>query len=474
MNLETIYLHSPIVLQNLMCSIAGLKLVRSRYGKDYQELERAIFERENWSENRCHEYSDTQLQAIIQHAAATVPFYRKLFNMPGVNPKDITRPDNISIIPIINKKTVQGNARDFYSDLASSLTCSMVHTSGTTGAGLVFPMTLDAERVQWATWWRYRSRFGIDRHTWYAHFYGKSIVPIWQTKPPFWRINRPGRQIFFSGYHMNSRNLPYYIEELNKRKAPWIQGYPSLLAVLASFMLESGMTLGYKPKIVTIGAETLLPQQKMLIEKAFGAACRQHYGLTETVANISECPEGRLHVDEDYSYVEFIPIGGGQFKIVGTTYTNYAFPLIRYDTGDVAELYEDDVKCPCGLAGRLVKKIDGRIEDYIVKPNGTKIGRMDHIFKDMVNIKECQIFQSDVNSVVFRIVRGVHYSGKDEEILIREARKRLGDDIEIKVPYVKELERTARGKLRFVISTLPQARIQQDLAATVKEKAEKA
>jgi hypothetical protein len=88
--------------------------------------------------------------------------------------------------------------------------------------------------------------------------------------------------------------------------------------------------------------------------------------------------------------------------------------------------------------------------------------------------KECQIFQSDVNSVVFRIVRGVHYSGKDEEILIREARKRLGDDIEIKVSYVKELERTARGKLRFVISALPQARIQQDLAATVKEKAEKA
>jgi len=320
-------------------------------------------------------------------------------------------------------------------------------------------MTLKAEQEQWAVWWRYRARFGLDRNTWYAHFFGKSIIPFERSKPPFWRINRPGRQILFSACHMSEHNLPYYMEELNRRQPPWIQGYPSLLALLASFVLENGLEMNYRPKVITVWAESLLPQQKLVIQKAFGTVCRQHYGMAECVANISECPEGNLHVDEDCAHIEFLPLNGDSSRIIGTNYTNFAFPLIRYDAGDVVELEDPEKRCPCGRPGRLVRSIDGRKEDYILTPDGRRIGRLDHIFKDMVNIKECQIFQEHPERVVLRAVRSRKYTGKDEKILLHEARKRLGNRIEIVIDYVEAIERTSQGKLRFVISKIPDAQI---------------
>jgi len=232
-----------------------------------------------------------------------------------------------------------------------------------------------------------------------------------------------------------------------------------LLVLLASFMHETGVRLAYRPDIVTTGAETLLPHQKHIIETAFGTCCRQHYGLTEGVANISECPEGCLHVDEDYAVVEFLPIGANRYRIIGTGVSNYAFPLLRYDTGDIAELSPTSVHCSCGRAGRVAHSIDGRIEDYILLPDGTKIGRLDHVFKDMINIKEAQVLQDDPASVVFRIVRNSRYTERDEQHLLRDVRQRLGSDIKIELVYVDAVERIRTQKLRFVISTLPEARL---------------
>ncbi len=459
MNFEYIYQRLPVFCQNLLCSLYGAQLIRKRYGNSYKKLEREVFERDRWTEQQLKSFTQRRCQAIVKHAASTVPYYRRLFAEMHIDPQDIRGPDDLTVLPVLEKKTVQQNLADFRSESKSQMKYSIVNTSGTTGAGLIFPMTLEAEQELWAVWWRYRARFGLDRNTWYAHFYGKSIVAFERSKPPFWRINHPGRQILFSAYHMSEHNLPYYVDELNRRQPPWIQGYPSLLASLSFYMLENGYELTYRPKVIMVGSENLLPQQKLVIEKAFDATCRQHYGMGEGVANISECPEGNLHVDEDYAHIEFLPMDSNSYRIIGTNYTNYAFPLIRYDVGDIAQLEDPEKKCPCGCTGRLVRSIDGRKEDYVLTPDGRCIGRLDHIFKDMVNIKECQIFQEHVDRVAFRIVRGKEYTGKDEKTLLYEAHMRLGKRIEIVIDYVEAIERTSQGKLRFVISKIPSAQI---------------
>jgi phenylacetate-CoA ligase len=334
------------------------------------------------------------------------------------------------------------------------------HTSGTTGSGLVFPVALSAEREQWAVWWRYRQSHGITRDTWCGYFGGRSIVPLSQKKPPYWRVNKPGRQLMFSAYHLGEKTAAEYVQALVNHKITWLHGYPSILALIASHVIDQKILPLPPVRVISTGAESLLPQQRDIIRKAFKAKVIQHYGQAEGVANISECEHGSLHVDEDFSLVEFIPIEdqNGLFRIVGTNWTNPAFPLIRYDTGDVARL--GNTKCPCGSDWRVVDSIDGRKEDYLVLPNGVKIGRLDHIFKDLVNIREAQIVQREAGKAVFKIVKGSQYDRSGEEAkLLKEARQRLGDEIKIAFEYVDHIPHTASGKLRFVVSELQEGKL---------------
>lgn len=187
---------------------------------------------------------------------------------------------------------------------------------------------------------------------------------------------------------------------------------------------------------------------------AFGIKPSQHYGQVEAVANFAECEFANLHVDEDFSAVEFVPINGedNEYRIIGTNFTNLATPLIRYDTGDVVSLSGE--KCGCGRPGRVVKDIDGRKEDYVVLKNGAKLGRMNHVFKDLVNIQEAQIYQRIPGQIEIRVVKGSNYCEKDENQLIYELRKRVGAETEIGINYINQLRRTERGNLRFVISDI--------------------
>jgi phenylacetate-CoA ligase len=324
---------------------------------------------------------------------------------------------------------------------------------------------MGAIREQWAIWWRYRSWHGIGRGTWCGLFAGRSVVSASQNKPPFWRINYPGRQVLFSGYHLSPDYLPSYVHELRRRRLPWLHGYPSLLALVATFLLNSDADLGYQVRRVTTGAENLLPQQAAVIERAFGIRPIQHYGLAEGVANMSQCELGQLHVDEDFAAVEFIPTRQDNlYRIVGTNFANAATPLLRYDTQDLAVL-RDEASCECGRAGRIVERIDGRLEDYVVLRNGVRVGRMDHIFKDMVNVREAQIHQSRPGEILIRVVRSAGYAHDDEEAIRRETVKRVGDDTNVELQYVEALPRTATGKLRFVVSDLADASIEELPAA---------
>ncbi|MFZ4596455.1 MAG: hypothetical protein ACOYOF_19530, partial [Verrucomicrobiaceae bacterium] len=292
---------------------------------------------------------------------------------------------------------------------------------------------------------------GVERGEWCGYFGGRSIVPVRETIAPFWRVNSSGRQVFFSAYHLSERNARQYVGEIVRRKLRWLHGYPSLLTILASFVLDQGLDVGTHLRWITTGAENLLPSQRRLIEKAFGVTPRQHYGMAEAVANISECELGGLHVDEDFAAVEFLPVEGQPFcRIVGTNFSNPAFPLVRYFSGDLAVLRPEG--CSCGRPGRVVLSIDGRQEDYVVLPSGAVIGRLDHIFKDMISVREAQVYQPSRGRIVFRVVRSPSYNDADEKELMRSARQRLGGEVEIKIDYLNAVERTSSGKLRFVVS----------------------
>jgi phenylacetate-CoA ligase len=145
-------------------------------------------------------------------------------------------------------------------------------------------------------------------------------------------------------------------------------------------------------------------------------------------------------------------------EVIATGFANRAMPLIRYRTGDVATLRKR-AGCPCGRSRPIIDELDGRIEDYVITPDGRRVGRMDHVFKDALLVKEAQILQGSSTGIVVRIAPRPGYGADAQARIEREFRARLGRDIGIRFELVEAIPREANGKFRAVISTLAGARL---------------
>ena len=442
--LERIYDSSPVLIQNILCSLKGFLICRKRFNGNFKK-QLSLF-------NKYAYQPETELRKFFQEIQ-TVPYYQRLFNDYGFNVTATDPYKELLKLPILTKIDIKTHLNDIVNSNFRG-EAYLSHTSGTTGSGLVFPCSREMENKQWAVWWRYRSWHGIGLNTWCGWFGGRTIISPKNTKTPFWRINYPGRHVMFSAYHLNKDTVELYHQKLKRSRLTWLHGYPSQISLLSSLIVDQRLVPLDQVTHITFGAENLLEGQKQIISKVFpNAKLAQHYGLAEGVANLSQDVHGVWKVDEDFAYVEFIPVTEDDptiCRIVGTGFSNYAFPLIRYDTGDIAEIE----RLPNGTVNVL--SIDGRKEDYISLPNGIKLGRLDHIFKDLINIQEAQIYQKSISEIEFRIVKGQFYGITDEQLLWSEIRSRITGSIKVTISYVDKISRTKSGKLRLVISDVKQ------------------
>jgi phenylacetate-CoA ligase len=102
-------------------------------------------------------------------------------------------------------------------------------------------------------------------------------------------------------------------------------------------------------------------------------------------------------------------------------------------------------------------RIDGRKDDYVITPEGTRIMRFDYVFKDVMNVKEVQIMQEQLGEITVRIVRRQGYGTKDEAEISREIERWISPTLKVRFEYVQEIEREHNGKFRAVRSRLKPA-----------------
>lgn len=454
---EPLYSRAPIWIQNAAVSAYGVWMLRQRYGGNYRQILDSVLPRNSWSRARILEYQGRRVRKLVQHCYDSVPYYQRQMKSLGLAPGDFRSADELKRLPLLTKEVIRDKQEELLARGEGNRKVLHVHTSGTTGAGLKFIIDRTAHQEQWAVWWRYRMDHGIKPGTWCAYFGGRNIVPAVQQCPPFWRVNFAARQVLYSTYHIAQDTVSSYVCDLQRRNLPWIHGYPSSLALLARYVLDQGVTLEFR--WATVGSENLFSWQKQLIERAFNCHCFQHYGSAEAVASFSECEAGNLHAHEDFCVVELVPTkDAGEFSIVGTSLANYAMPFVRYETGDICGAPLDE--CRCGKPGLIVSRIDGRKEDYVILRNGRRLGRLDHIFKDAINIREAQIVQDAPGEIVINLVPACSWRPQDAQTLLSEFRKRTGVDLDVKIAYRNKLERTASGKLRFVLSTCKDGKLE--------------
>ncbi len=365
--------------------------------------------------------------------------------------------DDFYNLPIINKEMIK---KDYDRIINKNHLSTFIFTGGTTGSGLKFPVSQEFINHQWALFWKFRILHGIGLNTWCAYLIGKTMLKRERKTPPFWVKSFLSRQLLLSLPHLNSGTIKLFLEQIKKNNIRWIHGYPSALNLMTQLIKEQKLERSAKElgiSVITTSSEILYQYQKENIEEIFGCKVRQLYGLTEGVANIFECEEGNLHVDETFSYVEFIEDQNlpGYCKIVGTSYNNKAFPLLRYDTGDSVLLPDAGFSCRCGRKSRVVKEIIGREQDYLIMPDYTKRVRIGSIiFRELTNVKKAQIIQRHVGRAEFYIVKGPAYNSRDEKTLLNNIENYLGGDFKADIIYTDTLQVSKNGKIRLIINEL--------------------
>lgn len=396
--------------------------------------------------------------ALIHHAAQHVPYYRRLFSSHGWTPSQFQTLQDISRLPLLTKKQVAIEPKAFVSERPFTWHFT-TGTSGTSGTPLTLYQDIRAIARELAFLHRHLEWAGFKTGEPRAWLRGDMVVPVEQHSPPFWRFNRPANMLMLSSYHLSPVRANAYLEALRAFNPVLIQAYPSSIGFLASHLEATGEMYGAPSlRAIITSSESLPADQRLKIERYFGCSVFDHYGATERVVLAGTCEKGALHIEPDYGLTEWIPAeagGEGECELVGTGFNNRVMPLIRYRTGDRSSPLETETRCPCGREMPVVKRITGRMDDYVITSDGRRVGRLDHIFKGVRFIAEAQIVQREVGAIEIVVVAaGSEDMAAEVEKIRRNALERLGESARIRIDLVSRIPRTANGKLQLVVSEL--------------------
>ena len=438
--MNPLYSHMPYFLKTAAVSALGLYKRTQRYGKFFRQYY-DFLSSSTIEEQKAR--AQQELASFLERIRRQSTFYQL---PPGLD---------IRKLPIIDKDVVLKN----YDKLRKEKPYVMIKTSGTTGRRLAVPYSKQACQKEYAFWWYHRSFGGVKRGDRIAAIMGHKVTHPERKRPPFWVVNYAENQLIFSPYHLSKENLKHYVGMLNKFRPHFVLAAPSSIYLIAQYVLENDMELQFRPKMIVTASETLFDFQRHAIEKAFDCRAYIWYGNTELCGHITECPHGRLHVQPYHSYVRIVDGTGRDVSpgeegfIVGTNFSNTAFPLINYNTRDIARLSSNQ-DCGCGRGGQCVDYIRGRAYDYIVTPDGRLVGNMDYVFSNAPRIRLAQIEQNRINEVIIRIERARGYNSAVESRIEREARDCLGKDMNILFEYVDTIPRGPGGKFKFIIQNM--------------------
>lgn len=454
---EKAYEILPPYFQNLAVSCYGWNEKKIRLGKNFSKYYDSLITSEFADNSFIEEYQEKQISNLLNQAFLNTKYYSNLFSDLGIHPSDINDLQSLKKIPLLDKEKIIKNYNSLISSNLFLKKLKIKRTSGTTGKALKFITTEDAIAFQWAIWWRHRRRFGFYPGQWHVNFTGKSFVSNQTNTPPFWRIDYARKQVLVSLQQLVPSKVSSIVNFLNKKKINYFTGYPSIVFQFCDLIESQNLSLDYKPILVTLGAEKCHQFQKKLIARVTGAFVTDQYGLSEGCLNASKCHEGHYHVDWEFGLIECIdgvrnPDGTLTGKIVASGFSNEAFPFIRYLTGDVGTWAPKGFKCTCGRESPVIFDIDGRMEDFVITPEGNKIMRFDYLFKQSDGIKEAQIIQDQLGSFKIKYVprEGFKYSELSEIKLL--TKKMISPTIKVEFERVDAIEVSSNGKYRSVIS----------------------
>lgn len=365
------------------------------------------------------------LGVMLGFAARQVPHYNKLFRNIGVEPDGGFPFETLTALPVMTKLDAQDAGKALF---ATNLPQgdrrdSWWTSSGTTGRPFRTLHSTQSTRMlpllaQRSARWHRLDPLGTCAdmripHLLPLHPTGRELLPGEAVRLETWRDLH---QDFATGPYLGISVMTPVEERiawLRRVRPDYLMAYAGTLELLA--MATDEELPAPSLKAVVAISEQLTPSMRSFVERRFKVPVHQVYGLTEFGLVAVRCEAGRYHVHREQCLVEILdkngrPCAPGEtgFVIV-TGLRNFAMPLLRYNTGDLAEATGGH--CPCNRTLPSFGEIIGRYGRIAHLPPGTMLpvlalreaieGMPDHIMR---GLREFQIHQYADRRMELRLV----------------------------------------------------------------------
>ena len=435
-----------------------------RWGSRYSEFKRLTEDAERWSWDELRAYQLKQLRIVLHHAANSCPFYQRTFARAGFRPEEVREIEHLQNCPTIEKRQIIDNVGEMVSANVKGSKRLYMTTGGSTGVPVGFYLQKGVSRPKEQAFleamWR---RAGYFKGARLAVIRGQ--VTSEEADGRIVQYDATRDWLILSSYHLTIERLPEYLEALERFKPDLLHAYPSAALQLAEFLERAKQTWGIPIRGLLAGSERLTIPQKRLLERVFKCRVYRWYGHSERVVLAGEgCNSDLYYFWPTYGYVEFGPANEeGLCEVIGTSFHNLAMPLIRYRTGDYVRLADPRIDGELEFPWPAVSAVDGRGQEFLVSGTGrrislTALNMHDSIFDDLYAV---QFFQQEAGKAELRYVPGQNFSGARLPHIEAGMRRKLGDDFELTLRATQEVERTERGKHRWLVSTLAASSMEQ-------------
>jgi phenylacetate-CoA ligase len=307
---------------------------------------------------------------LFSYAKSHSPLYAE--KLKGIEAKEIKTFDDIKKVPFTYKEELrkwQENVDPFpYGGLLGvpiEEVSTFRQTSGTTGRPVYVPETYESWQWRVEAWCHILWMAGFrPRHRVFLPFGYNVYVAFWEAH---YAAEKVGCEVIPGG----ALDTKGRVNKIIEMKVNAMAGTPTYTLNIA----QEAMGMGIDPKSFGIerilGAGEPLPEAtRKRIEATYGCKMFDHIGSTETCGFAAMCEaQNGLHIIEPFFIVELLDretlskevAVGEQGVIVITPLGRRSFPVIRFNTNDVA--IKGPSECECGRTSGKLMEIVGRVDD---------------------------------------------------------------------------------------------------------------
>lgn len=403
------------------------------------------------------ELTRQRLMTLLRHAVQHVPYYRELY--AGREPGSMD--EFMATFGFTDKVTIAAQVARFQSDQFNKSAYDLVTTGGTSGKPLQFYAPRDRYVVEWATVHHNWARAGY-------HFDMRAVLRNHRLpEDRLYQVNPVTKEVQFDNFRLDEAYMGRIYETLRKMNLRFMQAYPSAAYQFATFCHQEKLDISFLKAILS-SSENVYQHQLDFIRGQSGTRLFAHYGHSEKLVFAAFCEHSDYyHVEDHYGYFELIgndgqPLHkeGDSGEIVGTTINNFGMPLIRYRTGDHAELLGDT--CPaCGRKGKVLRKITGRWDgDKIYNRDGSYVTSTAlNLHSELYTvINGLQYHQETMGTLDVWIIPGEGFNERYRQEMEKGFKAKLAPDTEVRLRLVQELAFEPNGKFLLLKSNIKTSR----------------